>query len=128
MAASSLSGGAASVGGTFAFTTPGTAPAAGTTAQGVTFTPTNTANYSTVSGSVSVTVNPLPAMLTGSRLYDGTVEVAAAILTVSNALAGDTVTVVSGKATLAGALPGVRAITSMGTLVLGGVPAAPITP
>ena len=108
------------MGGTFAFTTPGTAPAAGTTAQGVTFTPTNTANYSTVSGSVSVTVNPLPAVLTGSRLYDGTVEAAAAILTVSNALAGDTVTVVSGKATLAGALPGVRAITSMGTLVLGG--------
>ena len=128
MAASSLSGGAASVGGTFAFTTPRTAPAAATTAQGVTFMPTNTANYSTVSGSVSVTVNPLPAVLTGSRLYDGTVEAAAAILTVSNALAGDTVTVVSGKATLAGALPGVRAITSMGTLVLGGVPAAPITP
>ena len=128
LAASSLSGGVASVGGSFAFTTPTTAPAAGTTAQGVTFTPTNTANYSTVSGSVSVTVNPLPAVLTGSRLYDGTVDAAAAILTVSNALAGDTVTVVSGKATLAGALPGVRAITSMGTLVLGGVPAAPITP
>jgi len=64
LAASSLSGGVASVGGSFAFTTPGTAPAAGTAAQGVTFTPTNTANYNTVSGSVSVTVNKATPIVT----------------------------------------------------------------
>ena len=61
---STLSGGVASVGGTFAFTTPRTAPAAATTAQGVTFMPTNTANYSTVSGSVSVTVNKATPIVT----------------------------------------------------------------
>jgi len=57
LAASTLSGGAASVAGSFAFTTPTTAPAAGTAAQGVTFTPTDTANYNTAVGSASVTVN-----------------------------------------------------------------------
>ena len=57
LAAATLSGGAASVAGSFAFTTPGTAPAAGTTAQAVTFTPTDSANYNLVSGTVSVTVN-----------------------------------------------------------------------
>ena len=54
---STLSGGVASVAGTFAFTTPSTAPNAGTASQSVTFTPTLTANYNTVPTSVSVTVN-----------------------------------------------------------------------
>jgi hypothetical protein len=58
LANSSLSGGTASVGGTFAFTAPSTAPSVGTSSQGVTFTPTDTANYNTVTITVSVTVNP----------------------------------------------------------------------
>jgi len=57
LAASTLTGGAASVGGSFAFTTPGTIPGAGTAAQAVTFTPTDTASYNSVTGSVSVLVN-----------------------------------------------------------------------
>jgi hypothetical protein len=57
LASSTLSGGAASVAGSFAFTTPGTAPGAGTASHEVTFTPTDTANYNTVSGTASVTVN-----------------------------------------------------------------------
>ena len=56
LASSSLTGGSASVAGTFAFTTPSTVPSIGTAAQGFTFTPTDTTNYSTVTGSVSVTV------------------------------------------------------------------------
>jgi hypothetical protein len=57
LASSTLSGGTASVAGTFAFTSPGTIPAVGTADQAVTFTPTDGANYATVSGTVSVTVN-----------------------------------------------------------------------
>ena len=56
LASSTLSGGSASTTGTFAFTTPATAPNAGTASQGVTFTPTDTTNYNTATGSVSVTV------------------------------------------------------------------------
>ena len=57
LASSTLSGGTASVGGTFAWTTSSTAPGAGTPSESVTFTPTDTTNYSTVTGSVNVTVN-----------------------------------------------------------------------
>ncbi len=57
LADSTLSGGAASVAGSFAFTTPATAPDAGTYSASVTFTPTDTVNYTTVTGNVNVTVN-----------------------------------------------------------------------
>ncbi|MEI6604978.1 MAG: Ig-like domain repeat protein [Verrucomicrobiota bacterium] len=56
LASSTLSGGAGSVAGSFAFTTPTTAPGVGTSAQNITFTPTD-ANYTTATTSVSVTVN-----------------------------------------------------------------------
>ena len=58
LASSTLSGGAASVAGTFAWTTPSTAPSQGTESESVTFTPSNTTDYATETGSVSVTVNP----------------------------------------------------------------------
>ncbi len=58
LASSTLSGGTASVAGTFAWTTPATAPGAGTQSESVTFTPTASTNYTTVVGSVSVTVSP----------------------------------------------------------------------
>jgi hypothetical protein len=54
---SALSGGSASVTGSFAFTAPSTVPAAGTAAQSVTFTPSDTTNYATVTTTISVTVN-----------------------------------------------------------------------
>ena len=57
LASSTLSGGASTPTGSFTFTTPTTAPSAGTASQGVTFTPTDRANYTTVTGTVSVTVN-----------------------------------------------------------------------
>ena len=68
LANSSLSGSASlngtAVAGTFAFTTPSTAPNAGTASQSVTFTPTQTANYNTVPTSVSVTVNKATPTIT----------------------------------------------------------------
>ncbi|NDH86605.1 hypothetical protein EBY67_06095, partial [bacterium] len=56
LSASVLSGGTASVAGAFAWTTPSTTPAVGTASYGVTFTPTDTANYNTAATTVSVTV------------------------------------------------------------------------
>ena len=56
--ASVLSGGTASVAGAFAWTSPTTVPAVGTASYGVTFTPTDTANYNTAATTVSLTVNP----------------------------------------------------------------------
>jgi formylglycine-generating enzyme required for sulfatase activity len=84
LASSTLSGGAASVAGSFAFTTPGTAPAAGTASQGVTFTPADTANYNSVSGSTSVTVNKATATValgSLSQTYDGAAKTATATTT-----------------------------------------------
>ena len=57
LSSSTLTGGAGSVAGSFAFTSPATAPGAGTTNQGVTFTPADAVDYNTATGSVSVTVN-----------------------------------------------------------------------
>ena len=57
LASSTLSGGTASVPGSFAWTTPATAPATGTLSESVTFSPTDTTDYNIVTGSVSVTVN-----------------------------------------------------------------------
>jgi hypothetical protein len=57
LASSALSGGTASVPGTFSWTTPTTSPATGTTSEAVTFTATDAADYSTVAGSANVTVN-----------------------------------------------------------------------
>ena len=64
LASSSLSGGSSTPAGTFAFTTPSTAPGVGTASQGVTFTPTDTTNYNTATGTVSVTVNKANATIT----------------------------------------------------------------
>jgi len=55
LASSTLTAGAASVPGSFAFTTSTTVPPSGVSSQSVTFTPTDSADYATVVGSVSVT-------------------------------------------------------------------------
>jgi hypothetical protein len=56
---STLSGGVASVAGSFAFTNPAAIPAsAGNYSAAITFTPTDTANYTSVTGSVIVVVAP----------------------------------------------------------------------
>ena len=68
---STLSGGTASVEGSFAFTYPATVPTStGTYSALVTFTPTDTENYQNVVGNVDVTVNAGPTVLTVK--YQGT--------------------------------------------------------
>ena len=63
---STLTGGIASVNGTFAFTNPSTAPEPGVSSQSVTFTPQNSATHSPVILSVDVGVVPLPPTLARS--------------------------------------------------------------
>jgi hypothetical protein len=58
LASSTLSGGTASVPGSYSWTTSTTEPNAGTPSEGVTFTPSDTTDYNPVTGSVSVTVSP----------------------------------------------------------------------
>jgi hypothetical protein len=57
LVSSALTGGAGSTAGSFAFTTPATAPGAGTASQSVTFIPADAVDYATAAGSVHVTVN-----------------------------------------------------------------------
>jgi len=56
LSASALSGGSASVSGSFAFANPSTVPPAGTYPADVIFTPTDAATYATVPSTVNVTV------------------------------------------------------------------------
>jgi len=76
LASSSLTGGTPSTPGTFAFTTPSTAPNAGTASQNVTFTPNDTVNYNTASTTASVVVNKAAQTITNlaatdSKTYGG---------------------------------------------------------
>ena len=78
------------------------------------------ANHTASDGAaVALTINPLAVILTGSRIYDGTKGASTSILTVSNAISGDTVAVASGSGTLASKNAGAQSITSFGTLALG---------
>jgi autotransporter-associated beta strand protein len=54
-----LIGGSASVPGSFAWTDPGHVPALGASSQSVTFTPTDTANYTAATATINVTVSPM---------------------------------------------------------------------
>jgi hypothetical protein len=64
LSTSTLSGGTASVAGTFAWTTPNTVVSA-TASYPVTFTPTDGANYNTASSAASVTANPAGTTYSG---------------------------------------------------------------
>jgi hypothetical protein len=66
-------------------------------------------------------------VLTGTRAYDGTTNAAFGILSVSNAVSGDNVTVASGSGGLSAAAVGTSSITSPGSLALGGTAAGNYT-
>jgi hypothetical protein len=72
LASSTLSVGSASVAGSFAFTTPSTAPNGGTANQSVTFTPTDNANYNTTTTDVGVTVYKANQTITFGALTNKT--------------------------------------------------------
>jgi hypothetical protein len=64
LAASLLSGGSASTSGTFTFDSPTNMPNAGTCAAALTFTPADTTDYNSISGSTSVTVAQAAQVIT----------------------------------------------------------------
>ena len=76
-------------------------------------------NYTTIGASETVTITPFAVNLVGTRVYDGIKDGDASILSVTNAFAGDTVTVASGTSTIANKNVGVEGITDFGTLALG---------
>lgn len=106
---------------------PSTIPASGTPYT-IAYSYAGDASLSTASDtSTALTVNPLPVILAGSRPYDGTTTAAAAILSVTNSVGSDVVTLVSGSATLTSPNVGPEAIASAGTLALGGAAAGDYT-
>ena len=89
LASSTLSGGVATPVGSFAFTTPATAPNAGTAAQSVTYTPTDTTNYNTAISTVNVTVNkatPTATLAVGNspQTYTGLAQAASVSISASS--------------------------------------------
>jgi hypothetical protein len=90
----------------------------------------NNGNYTFVQAGGNATalaVTRLPVNLTGTRVYDATTTVTAAILSVANKVGSDDVTVASGSGTLANKTVGSQAISSLGTLALGGATAGNYT-
>ena len=71
---STLTGGSASVAGTFAWTTPSTVPGVGTPSYEVTFTPTDTVNYNTFTTTVSVTVNKIASTISVAPIASAITE------------------------------------------------------
>jgi hypothetical protein len=101
LASSTLNGGSASfnsitVPGTFAYTTPATAPNAGSPSESVTFTPMDTAAYNPVTNTIPVQVNKAPvtiataptasAILSGQTLAASTLSGGSAHSTITNAV------------------------------------------
>ncbi len=64
LTSSTLSGGSASTGGSFAWTTPSTLPFAGSEPEGITFTPSDSTDYNTAVGQVTLTVNKAMSSVT----------------------------------------------------------------
>jgi hypothetical protein len=75
LASSTLTGGTASVPGGFAWTTPTTIPPAGTDTENVTFTPTDTTDYTVVNGSAQIVVNPPTPTITSVSLLCTTTSI-----------------------------------------------------
>ena len=113
LASSTLTGGTASVSGTFAWTTPTTEPSTGTDSESVTFTPTDAVDYSTVTGTVSLTVNPGAPTVTAvspTAASTGVAVTSAVTATFSEAMNASTITgatftlVAQGGSAVAGAV------------------------
>jgi MBG domain-containing protein len=101
---STLSGGTASVPGTFAFTSPNTAPNVGTANQSVTFTPTDSIDYSNATGNVSVTVNKANQTITVTTPAPASADYGAQFTVAATASSGLAVTYgASGGCTRSGA-------------------------
>lgn len=118
LTSSVLTGGAASVAGTFAFTAPTTAPNAGVYSAAAMFTPTDKTDYSTVQGTVSVTVRKAAQTINFTALATPvTLGTPAVTLVATGGASGNPVvySVLSGPGAIAG---NQLAYTGVGTVVV----------
>ncbi len=84
-------------------------------------------NYTFLFTNGVLTLNPLPVGLSGTRAYDGTTNAAYSVLSITNIVGADSVVLASGAAGFSNPNVGVRAVTSGGTLALGGARATNYT-
>jgi filamentous hemagglutinin family protein len=75
------------------------------------------ANYSVVRNSAAGTIAPRPVTVTGTRVYDGTTNIAGGNLSVTNLVPGDAAAL-SGSGTLAAKNVGLEPITGFGSLAV----------
>jgi sugar lactone lactonase YvrE len=118
LASSTLSGGTASVSGSFAFTTPGTKPDVGTALEGVTFTPTDSSNNASTVGTVSVTVSKAAQTITFAQPPTPVVYgVSPLTLSATGGASGNAIvfSIVSGPGSISG---NTLSITGAGTVVV----------
>ncbi|HTJ65285.1 MAG TPA: YDG domain-containing protein, partial [Alphaproteobacteria bacterium] len=88
---------------------------------GLTLTGKDKSNYTTEGGSGTLKIIPLPIILHGTRLYDGTTDGNASILDITNLIGGDDVTLVDGgNSTIVSEHVGDRKITDFTHLQLTG--------
>jgi filamentous hemagglutinin family protein len=97
------------------------------TGGSLTLTGGDAGNYTLVGGLETVKVTPLAVVLTGTRVYDGGTDGDAGILTVTNGIGGDDITVAFGTSTIASRNVGNEGISDFGTLTLGGSSAGDYT-
>lgn len=102
---------------TFSGTPAGNTATAGTNNYGI--TPSAATGGTFTAGNYSITyvtnilsVSQLPVGLMGTRVYDGTATATYSILSITNIVSGDTVSLASGNATLASSAPGPEPIIS----------------
>jgi sugar lactone lactonase YvrE len=125
LASSMLSGGASTPAGSFAFTTPTTKPGAGAASQSVTFTPTDATDYSTLTGTASVTVNKASSSTAlvsslNPSIVGQSVNLTATVTGQYGGIATGTVTFSNGSTSLGGAsLSGGSAVLATTALPLG---------
>ena len=115
LSASTLTGGSASVTGTFAFTTPATQPSAGTFSAPVTFTPADLTSYKTVADNVNVAVAKVALSVTANadnKVYNGVAYSGGNGVAYSGFVNGDTSSSLGGTLTFSG--------TSQGAVSVGG--------
>ncbi len=106
-------------GGTFAFTDKNVGSGKTVTTSGVTVGDgVNNSNYNvSYANNTTSTISPYSVSLTGSRVYDGTISVAAPALTIGPLVGSETLTL-SGAGTVANKDVGTAKTVTLGTLIL----------
>jgi hypothetical protein len=118
LAASTLTGGTASPTGSFAFTSPSVVPNAGTNSVSVTFTPSDTANYTTATTNVSVVVNQAVQTITFNLSSSSVLSSSAPFTLSASASSGLAVTFETSSSSVATVFGNTLTIVGPGTVTI----------